>query len=1099
EIEEGLKTKILELYRLAQTRIEEAQASAAAQAKFRAEAAAAPDRIQEIREQLQRPPPDPLEGLVPEGATSRDLEQKLAAEQTELAALKTRLSGPSGLEQQLQNLQQSRPAKIREQMAQARQMLEEAEASLKALTATGEETPLVKANRTALEARRASRIAEISMLAEEQLTSNARTEWLAASKDLTARQIAEKEARAKALEEVVNQRRRVEAEKAQREAEKAAREALGKHPVIAELARTNADLSKQRADLAEKINLATPARQGMQARREQIQKDFEDARKKLDAGLIDVLGQILSEYRKELPDASRYRRNSVKRQAEIADVRLKQFAIEEDRRLFGDVATAVAREMQKVDPDLSQSERTEIEAEIRKLAEARLSLLDEIETNYRSYLKALEDQDFEQKLLIDKAAEFAAFLDEQLLWIPSGSAPGLSTIGDLARAMAWLLNPINWKEAVESLLEDVQRRPVPTGLVLIVIIALLALQRRLRAGLDDIAGRVGKILSDRFSFTLRAFFYTVLLAAPLPLAILLAAWRLSDLNAPEFSKAVGAGLRTTAALFFFFHFFALLCRQDGVADMHFRWRDRTLKLLRSHFLWFAPIAITTGSIISATETQTNETFRNSLGRLAFVVAMVALSTLTQRILRLRGGVEEQILADSPQGWIARLKYVWYPLAVGLPLALAILAIAGYYYTALHLQEKLVYSILIVVGALIVHDMVIRWLFVTHRRLAIAKAREERRAAAEAAAKTAEATDEAALVTPQVPEVDLAALTEQSRQLLRTLLGLSVLIALWAVWAPVLPALKVLDEVRLWDAQTVVDGQLSVQQITLSHLALSLVILVFTVVAARNLPGVLEIGILQRLPMETGTRYATTTISRYLLTGVGIAVAFKAIGLGWGQVQWLVAALSLGIGFGLQEIVANFVSGLILLFEQPIRVGDIVTIDNTTGVVSRIRIRATTITDWDRKEFIVPNKEFITGRVLNWTLSNKVNRIVIEVGVAYGSDTTAARELLLKIAEEHPLILDDPPPIASFEGFGDSALNLVLRCYLPDLQNRLMTIHEIHTAVHERFNEAGIEIAFPQQDLHIRSVDVPFRFEPQPPASKDPLDGVGGPPPQVDGR
>jgi potassium efflux system protein len=177
-----------------------------------------------------------------------------------------------------------------------------------------------------------------------------------------------------------------------------------------------------------------------------------------------------------------------------------------------------------------------------------------------------------------------------------------------------------------------------------------------------------------------------------------------------------------------------------------------------------------------------------------------------------------------------------------------------------------------------------------------------------------------------------------------------------------------------------------------------------------------------------------------------------------------------LAFGLQEIFANFVAGLILLFERPIRVGDVVTVDDISGVVSRIRIRATTITNWDRKEYVIPNKEFITGRMLNWTLSDKTNRIVINVGIAYGSDVDVAKELLLKTCTEHPLILDEPPTIVTFEGFGDNSLNLVVRTFLPDLDNRLPVIDALHTAIDKAFRQSGIEIAFPQRDLHLRFVD-----------------------------
>jgi potassium efflux system protein len=201
----------------------------------------------------------------------------------------------------------------------------------------------------------------------------------------------------------------------------------------------------------------------------------------------------------------------------------------------------------------------------------------------------------------------------------------------------------------------------------------------------------------------------------------------------------------------------------------------------------------------------------------------------------------------------------------------------------------------------------------------------------------------------------------------------------------------------------------------------------------------------------------------------VIVGFNSLGVGWSKVQWLATALTFGLAFGLQEIFANFVSGLIILFERPIRVGDVVTVDDVSGVVSRVRIRATTITNWDRKEYVIPNKEFITGRLLNWTLTDKVNRIVINVGVAYGTDTEQARQIMLKICREHPQILADPPTEVSLEGFGDSALNFVVRTFLPNLDNRLEVIHQLHTEINRAFRDAGIEIAFPQRDLHIRTM------------------------------
>ena len=228
---------------------------------------------------------------------------------------------------------------------------------------------------------------------------------------------------------------------------------------------------------------------------------------------------------------------------------------------------------------------------------------------------------------------------------------------------------------------------------------------------------------------------------------------------------------------------------------------------------------------------------------------------------------------------------------------------------------------------------------------------------------------------------------------------------------------------------------------------------------------LEISFLKYLPLDAGARYAFSTLCQYAVSLVGIIITFNYIGISWSSLKWLAAALSVGIGFGLQEIVANFISGLIILFERPIRVGDLVTVADVDGTVTKIRIRATTITNWDRKEFLVPNKEFITGRIMNWTLSNPMNRVVIVVGVAYGSDTQKARETLLKVAHDQPFVLEDPAPVAAFDGFGDNSLNFVLRCFLANFDNWVNNKTEIYMAIDKAFREAGITIAFPQRDIH----------------------------------
>jgi potassium efflux system protein len=360
---------------------------------------------------------------------------------------------------------------------------------------------------------------------------------------------------------------------------------------------------------------------------------------------------------------------------------------------------------------------------------------------------------------------------------------------------------------------------------------------------------------------------------------------------------------------------------------------------------------------------------------------------------------------------------------------------------------------------------------------------------------------AAIVPPEELRADVEASTEQSRRLLSIVVVTASLVGVWLIWVDALPALRILDQWQLWATTVDVSAEeiglasspmpgmnagptqaasmaaesqqeivTIVRYVTPRDIGLALLLTILTIACARNIPGLMEMWILQRLPLDQSIRYAVTTLTSYLIILLGVVLSFNAISVGWSKVQWLATALTFGLAFGLQEIFANFVAGLILLFERPIRIGDVVTVDEISGVVSRIRIRATTITNWDRKEYVIPNKEFITGRMLNWTLSDKINRVVINVGIAYGSDVSKAKVLLLQICKDHPLTMSDPGPNVTFEAFGDNTLNFVVRTYLPDLDNRLSVIDALHTNIDRAFREANIEIAFPQQDLHLRSVD-----------------------------
>jgi potassium efflux system protein len=466
----------------------------------------------------------------------------------------------------------------------------------------------------------------------------------------------------------------------------------------------------------------------------------------------------------------------------------------------------------------------------------------------------------------------------------------------------------------------------------------------------------------------------------------------------------------------------------------------------------------------------------------------SLALAFYRLFDPKSGVLAGYLRHRERRTFKQLHKIWYPLLVAAPLVLGALSVWGYLYTAGTLISLLLDSTWLVVWLSVLNALIMRWLLVTRRRL-VYEAAMERREAQSAVGRDevkSRAGEVGVPVEMEESQVDLVALSDTSRDLVRTALYFAGFIGLLVIWSDVLPALRILDGVAVWHQTVTVDGEAQVLAVTLADIGLALIYLVVAVMLARKLPAVLEIILLHHSDISSGSRYTITTLTNYGIITVGAVLVLKTIGADWSKLQWLVAALGVGIGFGLQEIVANFISGIIILFERPVRVGDVVTVGDTDGTVTRIRIRATTIRNWDGKELLVPNKEFITDRLLNWSLSDQTTRILISVGIAYGSNVRAAMRLLEQAAREHEDVLRDPAPSVIFESFGDNALTMVLRCFVESVDLRVQTISALNQIINDKFNAAGIVIAFPQRDLHLDTAQ-PLQVELRPRKESPPDD------------
>jgi len=255
----------------------------------------------------------------------------------------------------------------------------------------------------------------------------------------------------------------------------------------------------------------------------------------------------------------------------------------------------------------------------------------------------------------------------------------------------------------------------------------------------------------------------------------------------------------------------------------------------------------------------------------------------------------------------------------------------------------------------------------------------------------------------------------------------------------------------------------------------------SILVAQAVSSLLEMDVLSRLDMPRGLPSVLGRLTRYALIAVGFFLALAALGVELTQLTIIGGALGVGIGFGLQNVVSNFVSGLILAFERPIREGDQIQLQNLTGEVRRIGFRATIVRTFDGAEVIVPNAALISNEVTNWTLSDQQRRLTVTVGVAYGTDPARVRDVMLQVPGQIPDVLRTPEPVALFTGFGESALTFELRFWTVDADRVSLIRSAVVAALHDALVAAGIEVPFPQRDLHLRTVD---------PAAADQLRAAG---------
>ncbi len=757
-----------------------------------------------------------------------------------------------------------------------------------------------------------------------------------------------------------------------------------------------------------------------------------------------LLSKILYQQRQMLPDANLVRGS----EEQIADLRLAQFDVNQQRDQLYQRNEYIQKLLEKNKGDALTAEQM---ATLNEALDGRRELLEQLNKQLGQQLNLSINLQLNQQQLERVSKTLQSTLQQQIFWVSSNKPLDMAWLAALPGALMAQWQAINISANLNNwLLESLKVFP---AILLMLIIAGVMLWKRqaIQSRFEKLAKEVGQLRSDTHSHTPKAILLVFLRTIPGALLIMSGGLALvfSGLSTP---LIIGELSFRMALAYMAFGSMRRMLKPDGLAQKHFGHDAQTVAHLRNalRYIWYTLLPL----IFVATlgELDPSRLANDVVGQIICLVSLLFLSfelftTVRKRPNNQQTGLWRNITA----------------LTFGLvPLILIGLLGFGYYYTALKLSARLIDSFYLVSVWVLLYETSLRGLSVAARRLAY------RRALAKRQHQQRTENADGVEVSDDKP-ITLEQINEQTLRLVTVALTLVFAGAFYWLWSDLVAVIAYLDSITLWHHTVGTDGNAVLEAVSLRDLLGAGVIAMVTYILTRNLPGLLEVLVLSRLQLAQGTSYAITTILSYLLTATGTISTLSIIGMEWNKLQWLVAALSVGLGFGLQEIFANFVSGLIILFERPVRIGDTITVSGFSGTVNKIRIRATTITDFDRKEVIIPNRAFVTERLINWSLSDTITRVVLRIGVSYGSDLELTRRLLLQAAAENPRVMKEPAPSVYFLAFGASTLDHEMRFFVQELGDRNPALDELNRRIDHLFSEHGINIAFNQVEVTLKNV------------------------------
>ncbi|WGE59914.1 mechanosensitive channel MscK [Actinobacillus equuli] len=792
---------------------------------------------------------------------------------------------------------------------------------------------------------------------------------------------------------------------------------------------------------------------------QQTQRNIEEQISSLQGTL--VLSRIINKQRQSLPQDQMVKGLS----KQIADLRVRVFDLTEFKDSISDPNVYITK--------LEKDEKTELTAkekeQLKNILTERSKILAEMIKSLNNQLNLSINIELNQQQVQTISDELQKKLEQQSFWVKSNSPIDFDWFKGFFSAASFQLDGLAKKFDFSNWQDNI----IPASIFEILLaLGVLVISRRkesIKQRLTGINNSMKTVATDSQWNTPFAIFWTLILCLPSTFIFLMVFILVTYICFQDPTEVWPWGLKMSG-YWLYFAFMVAMLRPNGIGYRHFNMPQKSNAVFRDilkRSVWVIGLMLNTAVFSNINEMGIAY---DVLGQVFTIVVLISIIFIVSPGFRQAISTYQNVAEDeeSPRNVLLNIARAVLFLA---PIALVVLIGLGYYYTSLVIIEHLVSTYFAVMTWIILRNVFYRTFHVTSRRLAYRRLQEKRELALAKVTNTEQQIAQSEDDIPFELHDDTLAVSEIKDQMLKLidlLLWAALFGLLYWVWSDLVTVAYYLNGVTLWQQATETAKGVVMESITLLNLLVAFGILFVTYVLIRNLSGLLEALVFSNLKLSQGTPYTVTTLLTYLLIVLGATLAFATLGMSWSKLQWLFTALSVGLGFGMQEIFANFVSGIIILFERPVRIGDMITIGTFNGTVSKIRIRATTLIDNDKKEVIVPNKAFITERIVNWALTTSMTRLVIQVGVAYGSDLDLVKRLLLQAAEENTSVLKDPAPVAYFLTFGASTLDHELRVHVGQILDRTRTIDELNRRINQLFAEHNIEIAFNQLDVFIKN-------------------------------